>query len=366
MDEACQRQLGIGEHAGEALRVFGPQIAVQHGATHVRIHQQHPLAQLSQGLGKKSRGGAFSLPLGGRGDRHQPHGLVGPQQPEVGEEVAQRFLDGKPLTPPKRSHRLADCEPLPAGQVGHHPEQGRGEPIAEFLGVMEHVIDPIPQQGQAHPCHGSEQSRVEQTPRHAGLHGPAPKLRWHHHLPGHRALGHLQAKALPRFDVRGEIVAGHPQLLLQGFILLHLARIALKLPAELLLLAPDFGQLQAIFAEAGEDGIKLLALQKWAQPGTLGLQLPNLGRIVGEGGFGFRQLPLHLEQIDRQGAGRSSSSPSLSRPLLGAVWPNTALGQSAGGLHGRHLELPPPHGRSLPLQAGLLLLQLLALVAKAG
>ena len=70
LHQVFQDQLEIGEQAGESLNVVCPQIAVQHGTAHVRIHQQHPLAHLGHGLGKKSCSHAFPLSLGGRSKRH--------------------------------------------------------------------------------------------------------------------------------------------------------------------------------------------------------------------------------------------------------------------------------------------------------
>ena len=295
-----QRQLGISEQAGEALPVVGPHIHVEPGTAHVRIHQQHPLAQLGQGLGEKRRGGGLPLPLGGGGERHQPNRLVGPQQAEIGEQVAQRFLDRKPLAPFQGRQRLADRGAFPPRHVGHHPQQGGGQAVAQFLRVMEHMVEPVAQERQAHPRQPPQKGRKQQIARHARLHRPAPKAGGGQHAPGHRALGHLQPKILPRLDVRREVVAGHLQLLLQGFVLLDLGGVGLKAGRQALLLAPDLRQLRLVFVEVGPHLLQLTSQQQGPHLGHFRPQLHHLGSRSGVNRLGFGQLPLQVSQITGQ------------------------------------------------------------------
>ena len=87
------------------------------------------------------------------------------------------------------------------------------------------MIEPIAQEGQTHARHGPHDHRGQQASTHAWFHRESPESWRDQNAPGNRALGHLQAKALARLDVGGEVVARHLQLLLQRLVLLHLARV---------------------------------------------------------------------------------------------------------------------------------------------
>ena len=104
---------------------------------------------------------------------------------------------------------------------------------------MKHVIEPVAQQSQAQPGRRAQRQGESQVAGHARRHGPRGKLRRREDAPGLGALGHLQPEALPRLDVRTEVVLRHLQLLLQGVVLLDLLGIDRKALGQLIELAPD-------------------------------------------------------------------------------------------------------------------------------
>jgi hypothetical protein len=119
------------------------------------------------------------------------------------------------------------------------------------------MVKPIPQEGQTNSSKSPHQRGEQEAAIDIRLDRHSSKCWRSQHTPRDGALGNLKTKTLSGLDIRGQIVTGHIQLLLQSLILLHLNWTDLKSAGQLFLLKSNLGDLSFVFTETGLEGVQL-------------------------------------------------------------------------------------------------------------
>ena len=184
--------------------------------------------------------------------------------------------------------------------MGHVAEQGELQGFAHVGGRVEHVIEPVAQQGRTNTGGHAQRQALGQVAREGGQDRRGAHARIGDQAPGHGALGQFEAEALLGGPQPREVGQGHFQLLLQFVVLLDQGRLALEAAVELGFLGAGLLAAVGIGGQGRIDGFQLVAAQQRQQGLAPGLQAPQHRRAVAVAAAGVGHLILELAELLEQ------------------------------------------------------------------
>ena len=179
LDHRAPVERFIGEQVAEPAHVVQTQAVVDLRFAHVRVHQQHPLAHFTEGLGQQHHHQALALrgDRGGEGDRADR--LVAVQEAQAGGQVAEGLLILEFLVGAEagigsinglQQEALVGPYPLEDFEVGDVSQQGLVQLVVHFGGGVEHMVHLVAEQGGTTAGQQAQQQGPQQSWAHLRFH----------------------------------------------------------------------------------------------------------------------------------------------------------------------------------------------------